>query len=754
MAHAMLPRVSVSPMVRVAGSLLLALACVCAFMAWRTHPARAQEDPAAVRAIYSQKVAEHYRLPFAADQYSLNAFLPSNATTDTGQFIDPKKFLSANYCGHCHQQAYAEWRQTVHANSFRNPWYTKNINLLINERGIEYTRHCEGCHNPIALASGALTKGSPIDRSFDADGITCAVCHSIQKVDTRGTGSYVLAQPAVMVDADGKPIYGEVPDKEILAHLDRHSKAVMKDFYRTSEFCGACHKAALPRMLNHYKWQRAIFLYDEWQQASFSKQNPLPFYVKDKVSTCQSCHMPSESLTLPDYGAEDGKLSSHRWLGANTLLYKYFGYDEQLQKTIDFLHNGAQKTGVLNVDLFALERNGEKPIAPLGSEAFEIAAGDVLTVSVVIQNKGIAHTLVPEQRDFYECWVEFEAKDAAGRTLTHSGRLLPDGTLDPTAHSFTNRLINDRGTLNDLHQVWDTRVVAYNNTIASGRSQIVRYQFKVPDDATGPITLTAKVNYRRFNQHFINFVMGGHYDMPVVEIAARTRTLALGSNAAAPPDPADNPEWMRWNNYGIGLLDAQQYAESARAFEHVAQLRPDYGDAYTNVAIAEYSWQRYSDARANLEKALRLAPHNARALYYLALVERIQGHPDAAIADLLEVITQFPRSRDAHRELGFSFYQQHKYEEARAEYEAVQSIDPDDLSAHYILSIVYRRLGVKDKAAREAAAFADQKDDPTASPYALEYLRKHPEVTAESVPWHIHSSVETDHAGHTDGNGQ
>ena len=50
-----------------------------------------------------------------------------------------------------------------------------------------------------------------------------------------------------MVDADGKPIYGEVSDKEILAHLDRHSKAVMKDFYRTSEFCAACHKAALPK---------------------------------------------------------------------------------------------------------------------------------------------------------------------------------------------------------------------------------------------------------------------------------------------------------------------------------------------------------------------------------------------------------------------------------------------------------------------------------------------------------------------------
>ena len=343
----------------------------------------------------------------------------------------------------------------------------------------------------------------------------------------------------------------------------------MKDFYRTSEFCSVCHKAALPRILNDYKWQRAIFLYDEWQLSSFAKQSPLPFYVKDKVSTCQTCHMAREEIQLPDYGAEDGKLASHRWLGANTVLSKYYGYDAQMEKTVAFLRNG-----VLNVDIFGIERNGGKIVAPLGSQPFEIAPGDLLTVSVVIQNKGIGHSLVPEQRDFYESWVEFEAKDAAGRTLMHSGALQPDGALDPRAHSFTNRLINKNGGLNDLHQVWDTRVVAYNNTIQSGRSQIVRYEFKLPADAAGPITVTAKINYRRFNQHFIDFGMGKHYEMPVVEMASRTRTLAIGSNPAAPPDPQDNKEWMRWNNYGIGLLDAQQYAESARAFERVTELRP------------------------------------------------------------------------------------------------------------------------------------------------------------------------------------
>ncbi|MGC1461482.1 MAG: multiheme c-type cytochrome [Terracidiphilus sp.] len=227
--------------------------------------AYAADDPATQRAAYSKDVSEHYKLPFAEGR----PFLPSNATTDTGEFINPKSFPTAEYCGHCHQQAYAEWRQTAHANSFRNPWYVKNINLLINQRGIEYTRHCEGCHNPIALVSGALTTGSTINRKFDNDGVTCSVCHSIQKVTTQGTGSYVMGVPAVLVDEEDKPIFGPVADKEILAHLDRHTKAVMRDFYRTSEFCVACHKAALPREENHYKWQRAFTVYDEWQQSSF-----------------------------------------------------------------------------------------------------------------------------------------------------------------------------------------------------------------------------------------------------------------------------------------------------------------------------------------------------------------------------------------------------------------------------------------------------------------------------------------------------
>jgi tetratricopeptide (TPR) repeat protein len=154
-------------------------------------------------------------------------------------------------------------------------------------------------------------------------------------------------------------------------------------------------------------------------------------------------------------------------------------------------------------------------------------------------------------------------------------------------------------------------------------------------------------------------------------------------------------------------------------------------------------WERYADAAVSLNQALTMMPGDARTLYYQALVERNQGNLDSAVAGLQKVVALFPLSIDAHRELGFSYYQQHKYDLARTEYETVQGIEPDDLSAHYNLAIIYRREGDKQKAAAQAALFADEKDDPMASTSTLSFLRSHPELSGESVPWHLHSADET-----------
>ena len=78
---------------------------------------------------FHDSVASHYNYAFGKDA----PFLPSNATTGNGQFWSPKAFPTAQYCGHCHQEAYHQWRQSVHSNSFRAPWYLKNVNSLIDE---------------------------------------------------------------------------------------------------------------------------------------------------------------------------------------------------------------------------------------------------------------------------------------------------------------------------------------------------------------------------------------------------------------------------------------------------------------------------------------------------------------------------------------------------------------------------------------------------------------------------------------------
>jgi tetratricopeptide (TPR) repeat protein len=553
-----------------------------------------------------------------------------------------------------------------------------------------------------------------------------------------------MGVPAVILDAKGSPIPGVVPDKEILAHPDRHSRAVMKDFYKSPEFCGACHKASIPRELSGYKWLRAISLYDEWQSSAVSGNSPLAFYQKSPM-TCQNCHMPRDAAGQGEYGAKHGTLASHRWVGGNTAVPFFYGLSDQLQKTADFLSN---KT--LNVDIFAMKKVGsDELIAPLGSTAFNINPGEQLEFFVVIQNRGIGHSLIPEQRDFYEAWVEFLVKDGDGSEVFHSGFLNPDGTLDQTAHSFTNRLIDSDGQLLSNHEIWLRRAVAYDQTILAGHSTIVCYQFRIPQNVKGPLSVTSRVNYRHFNQGYLDYVLGSdHLAYPVVEMASQVRTVSLGNNPAI-ADAGANPDWMRWNNFGIGFLDQGQYGAATNAFSHVANLRPDYADGRTNVALANLLWEKYSDARASIDQALELSPNNPRSLYYRGLIERVEGDLDASVTDLQLVAKQFPRSREVSRELAVSYYLTRKDELARQEFEIVQSVDPDDVAAHYYLAILYRRVGMNDKADEQAALYTDKRDDSSAPTRVSVFLRKHPDADNESLPLHVHSETELRTTGPT-----
>jgi tetratricopeptide (TPR) repeat protein len=79
------------------------------------------------------------------------------------------------------------------------------------------------------------------------------------------------------------------------------------------------------------------------------------------------------------------------------------------------------------------------------------------------------------------------------------------------------------------------------------------------------------------------------------------------------------------------------------------------------------------------------------------------------------------------------------YQRAVETFDRILEIDSEDLGAHYNLMLVYRKLGRNDDAKGEAKIFADLKDDPAALSLANQFLRKHPEMSNESVYWHVHA---------------
>src|ERR1700759_2147554 len=95
---------------------VFAVTCAASLISLRATPgaeqdARAKE--AGVRRSYAEKVRETYNFPFGKGKFSI----PGNAAAAGDDFLEPSAFLDAQYCGHCHQEAYRQWRQALHSNS-------------------------------------------------------------------------------------------------------------------------------------------------------------------------------------------------------------------------------------------------------------------------------------------------------------------------------------------------------------------------------------------------------------------------------------------------------------------------------------------------------------------------------------------------------------------------------------------------------------------------------------------------------------
>jgi tetratricopeptide (TPR) repeat protein len=687
---------------------------------------------------YSDEISKGYDFRFGP-----NPFAPSNARSATGGFIRGAKFMSAARCAECHAESHTQWLASAHRNSFREPFYQKNVQDLISQRGVEFTRYCEACHNPPALFTGSLTKNSKVRRPFDDEGVSCISCHSIEEATGGGNGSYVMGEPALLIKEDGTRRLEGVTDQEILDDIPSHRRAEMRPLLKEPRFCISCHQSHVPKGFNDYKFLRSFSVGSEFQTSSFSGESPHTFYARGKA-TCNSCHMKKEPALLSDVSAKDGLLRSHRSAAANTAIPFFYGWQQHLAAVKKFL-----EAGVVGVDIFAVRRraagsnSAEEFIAPLDRGSLRLDRGDLLTVDVVITNKNLGHSFPPELRDIYEAYVEFTVADEAGKTLYQSGFIKPDGRLDESAHTYRTFNVGEGGSFDDKHQLWVLKVVSQPNQLQAGRSDVARYQFRVPGNLQTTLKLTASVRYRRFTRAFSDYSLNESVNYPIVTMATDECSLRVGENyLPRSPDGAGagGPDWQRWNNYGIALLDRKQYTSAAEAFARAGELDENYrAAADVNRAMALIELKQYDKAETLLDAVVRSNPQNMRALFQQSRVFVNRGQLGPAEANLRKILEAYPRDRLSLQHLGELMKIRRNYKEARETYEQVLQIDPDDVGAHYNLMLIYRKLGLKDDARREAAIYADLKDDPAASSLSGEFLRRNPRVNAESVSWHVHT---------------
>jgi len=198
------------------------------------------------------------------------------------------KYPSANTCATCHVKQYEEWSVSQHAYAQLSPVYMAMqtaINLKTSATNGDF---CIRCHNPVGMNLNESIYVSNLDRTpTSREGITCVVCHRVNKNYGKISGRFALKQGDIYSE-----VYGPTGDKELKRVLSlpgkyRVSKSkdepgrsihtkVGKFFTLTKpSFCGTCHDVTL---LNGFRLEEA---FSEFKQSGAARRGV----------TCQDCHM-------------------------------------------------------------------------------------------------------------------------------------------------------------------------------------------------------------------------------------------------------------------------------------------------------------------------------------------------------------------------------------------------------------------------------------------------------------------------------
>jgi tetratricopeptide (TPR) repeat protein len=692
-------------------------------------------------------------------------FEPSLARTATGNFIPARTLMMDDYCLKCHEDAYKGWfHSSHHFSSFNNDPYLFSVRetrkvALERDGNVKAARWCAGCHDVVPFFSGAFDdpKFDDVNHPTAKAGITCTSCHSITHVNSpRGNADYTIEEPVHYPFAFSTNQFLQFLNNQLVkAKPEFHKKTFLKpEVHKTAEFCSTCHKVSIPHELNKYKeFLRGQNHYDTYLLSGVSGKNARAFYYPPKAQlNCNGCHMPLQESK--DFGAgffntnNNLYIHNHLFPSANTGIPHLRNQPEIVKAHQVFLKDS------LRVDIFGVKEGGtiDAPlIGPLRPQVPTLKPGKKYLLEVVLRTMKLGHPFTQGTADSNEIWVDGKVS-SGGKVIGRTGGLGEFNSVDPWSHFVNVYMLDRNGNRIDRRNPQDIFTPLYNHQIPPGAAQVVHFEFTVPESAEAPLEVEMKLQYRKFDTIYMQHVKGKTFtnDLPITTIALDKITFPIeGITATVTNAPRSIDEWQRWNDYGIGLFlegnagsEKGELIQAEEAFTHVEKL--GRADGPMNLARVYVKEGRLDDAVSALDRAMKVNPPAPKwtVAWLTGVVNKQNGYLDEAIQQFRSVLEDrypdaiardfdFSWDYEVINELGQTLFERSKLERAdkakQKEFldQAVErfnrtlEIDPENLTAHYNLALIYAQLGDAQKTEFHRKEHAKYRPDDNARDRAI-----------------------------------
>ena len=396
--------------------------------------------------------------------------------------IHPRELAGSEQCARCHQQIVDEWLPSAHRYASMDFVFQKVQENMAKELAPEATRYCAGCHDPIALFSGAKNVGNEtLSVEGAREGISCLVCHSTVQTDVRGNADYTVEPSDRYLYEHHQGRWAQaISDFLIRAYPKYHVESYSRPLYKTAESCGACHKQFVDAEINDFGWVQGQNQYDSWRKSRWHKEGDVAGTL-----SCRECHMPLVDSTDPAAGdiddpnrsPNDGKHRSHRFLGANQFVpkfHKLLGAEEHCRLTEKWLR------GEIAVPEIA-DRWTSGPVIRLSLVLPDSAQpGEEIKIQTIVTNNKAGHDFPTGPLDMIEAWIELTVTDDQGRIVFASSRADDRGYLQNPEIVFKAELIDRLGQHIGKHELWRLVGARFKRALFPGVTDTMTFAFNCP----------------------------------------------------------------------------------------------------------------------------------------------------------------------------------------------------------------------------------------------------------------------------------